>query len=121
MNKHRANGLERFQSRVFPPIFDHCKSIKQIRLCPYDRKELLEWIERCLRRFSTVQKVTVVINSALTRSPNPVRPRLGLISAVLDLELHLGIRPLLSRVPTGHHESWYLKALKGHTLKWKES
>jgi hypothetical protein len=85
---------------------------------PYNEKELLEWIKKCLGQFSTAKRITVRIDPAHYQSSNPPMYQLALFSAVLDLEQYLGVRPRLGRVSTVV-DLWDFEAPKGHTLKWK--
>jgi hypothetical protein len=118
--KHRARRYpDRLQPGVFPSIFDHCKSIKRISFQPYDEKELLVWVKKCLSQVSTAGTISVGINQADYQSPNLNRRHLALISAVLDLEQYLGVRPHLFRVSTAF-DWWEFEVPRGHTLKWKE-
>jgi len=105
---------------MLPDIFEHCKSIRELRIVPFNGNRLWHWIRHCVQQFPTLEKIYVVVPTSHLTLPIPSSRNQSILSCLFSFEQHLGIRLVLARITTESWDHWLLKAEVGQKLEWKD-
>jgi hypothetical protein len=114
-----GNCENRLEAGNLPEALGHCKAVETLQLQPFNSRELQQWAQVCLAKFTAIRMLTIWIPSWHIIPGNSARAD-GLINILPELGQRLGGPGRLWSVRTDKWERWFWEAPKGQTLKWTE-